>query len=224
MFILSGIISCSVSQKKTEVSQESLHRTKVWLLERYPLIEHPLITELFTRSVNRIEAGIQSISPSKDAPNESQIATPRFYLISSPEISAFSLCDGSIFMTSTMLQKIQNVEVFMAVLAHEISHIIMEDACLISLDKKEELKKEIHADANAARILYVSFINPNSTLDALSIYYRSFINDDAKNAHKSLDERKKSLILELQQYPPIQTRVPEERVFRKVKHLIYSGR
>ncbi len=209
------VCGCSSSVQKTEVSQEAQHRTKVWLLERHQQIEHPLITELFQRSLLRLEPGIQSLTPT-----EKPLKSPRLYVIASEEVSAFSLCDGSIFITSHMLEKISSSEIFMAVLAHELAHVINHDACWVSADSSLELSKEIDADATGARVLYVSFINPDTALQALSLYYRTFATTDSKKFISTLEERKKALSDQLQQYPPIQSRVPEERLFRKVKHLV----
>jgi hypothetical protein len=215
VLLLIGTYGCSSSVGDIEVSDESQHRTKVWLLERYQQIEHPLLSELFQRSLERLEPGVQSI-----ASQDKRTKEPRLYVISSDEITAFSLCDGSIFVTSKMIELTPSSEVFMAIIAHEISHVIHQHACWTSEDKSAELTKEIKADSDAARILYVSYINPHATLQALSLYYRKFINADAKKFIITLDERKKSLSRELQQYPPISSRMPEERLFRKVRHLV----
>lgn len=213
--ILASISACAPSGQKIEVSKEAQHRTKVWLLEHHQQIEHSLINELFARSVERLTPGIQSFRE-----HQSALSKLRLYIISSDDISAFSLCDGSIFITSKMIESMRGSDLFMAVLAHEISHVISRDACWISGDTQTELSKEIKADAEGARILYISYIHPQASLSALSLYYKNYRGMKNKDVLDTLEERKKVLSDELTQYPTISSRIPEERLFRKVQSIV----
>jgi hypothetical protein len=189
----------------------------VWLLERYQQIEHPLITELFQRSLERLQPGIATLDQ-----NATLATMPRLYVLASDDVTAFSLCDGSIFITSKMFKMTPTIDVFMAILAHEASHLIRKDACWITEDTSTELSKEISADTDGARILYGSYINPRASLLALSLYYRKFKDAGSDNFTASLETRKKSLSHELGKYPQITTKIPEERLFRKVKVLLHQ--
>lgn len=213
---ISAFVSCSANQKAIIVTPEAQHRTKVWILERYQHIEHPLISELFTRTIERLSPGIESLKP-----HYSLKSPVRLYVISSQEISTFSLCDGSIFITNSMISALPNAEHFMAIISHELAHILRNDACEISNNEEDELNKEIAADSLGAKIQYASYIDPESALQTLSISYRNFKSDDSKKLKESMEIRKKELGNTLSRLPRINTKIPEERIYRKVKSLLH---
>jgi len=216
--IIPAFISCSAKQKSIVVSPEAQHRTKVWILERHQHIEHPLISELFNRTIERLSPGIESLKPHYTLKSQT-----RLYVIHSKEISTFSLCDGSIFITDSTISALPSAEHFMALIAHEIAHIIRNDACEISNNEEDELNKEVAADSLGAKILYASYIDPEITLQTLSLSYRNFKSDDSIKLNEAIDIRKKELESIVKRLPRINTKIPEERVFRKVKYLLYRN-
>lgn len=208
-FFFCSLCSCFSSTEIKPVSPQAQHKTKVWILERYPQIVHPKISELFDRSSKRLYNGISTLNHN--------LENPRLYVIESDEVTAFSLCDGSIFLSTSLISNSHSVEVFVATLAHEFAHIINKDACFTDNNKNSELQKEIDADVLGAKILYASFINPKASLHTLTLYSRKIKKNESRN---SIEKRKNNLLDFLSRVPEINSEIPEERLFRKVQRMI----
>ena len=214
-FILISHSACFKNSSTGKVTAQSQHNTKVWILERHPQVIHPLISELFDKTYVRLKNGIHTIDPKLlDSLN-----TPTLYVIETDEVTAFSLCDGSIFLSTALIGKAASSEIFAAIISHELAHNLSNDACYSNKDSDIEFSNELRADSLGAKILYASYINPRASLTALSLYNRKNLRDESDILIK---KRKNELLEYLDRFPQIRSEIPEERLFRKVKALLMT--
>ena len=210
LLILSFLNSCST---QTPVSPESQHKTKVWILEHNPQLEHPSFNNLFNDLLSRLSIGYRNLG--LKLPTE-----VKFYVIESDKVGVFSLCDGSIFISSGTIKKLTSAHQLACLLAHDISHISLKHACSFENDPMALNDFEIEADAAALKILASSSIDPLELRNVYLSIYRSSEMDSPNNFEK-LDERRLDAMESLlKKIPEIPTKIPEERLFRKVQHLL----
>lgn len=110
----------------------------------------------------------------------------------------------------------------MAIISHELAHVIRRDACHVhkTKDKELELENEFAADSISAKILYHSYIDPEAALFGLELSNKSTNLRQEQEYRKEIEARKKALLKQIQGYPRIETKIPDERLFRKVKSLV----
>lgn len=213
IFILHFTFLFSACSPMTEVTPESQHETKVWILEHNPEIEHPLVDRLFNLLVARIAIGYQNLGL-KMPPDI------RLYLINNDREGVFSLCDGSIFVSSGTFKNLKSAHQLISLLAHDIGHVYLQHACSITEDQSKLSSYELEADKLAINSLRATHVDPKELEQVyLNIYRRSEALESENYA--AIDEKRlNSIKSNLEDIKEIETQIPEERLFRKVKTLL----
>lgn len=130
-------------------------------LERGEDIEHPEHKELARSTGNwmsarmrdaylvvhsqRVQALLREIVDRlKEAAREQDRQT-EVYIIASPEINAFSLPNGDIFVCSGLLEALDSADELAAVLAHELDHYLQHDTAnrLVTMEKSRQKQEAI---------------------------------------------------------------------------------
>ena len=210
--VFSFLLLLSSCFSNEPVTPKAQHETKVWILEHNPQIEHPLVEKLFNLLVARLDIGYQNLGFTKP-----EIS---LYLIDNEKEGVFSLCDGSIFISTGTIKNLSSAHQMISMLAHDISHVYLKHACERTSDKDTLEKFEIEADRHAVKVLRATHIDPNELKRVYLNIYRKSEGSDARSAGLIDSARVKALddILELGKDTP--TKIPEERLFRKVKSLM----
>jgi predicted Zn-dependent protease len=96
-------------QQERELGEKVLQEVK----RRWPMVQEPSVNEYVTRIGKRI---LQSMEPQ---PFEYQ-----FYVINIPEVNAFAVPGGKVFVNSGLILLVDNEEELAGVMAHEIGHVV----------------------------------------------------------------------------------------------------
>jgi predicted Zn-dependent protease len=96
-------------QQERELGERVLQEVK----RRWPMVQDPSVNEYVNRIGKRI---LQSLEPQ---PFEYQ-----FYVINVPEVNAFAVPGGKVFVNSGLILLVDNEEELAGVIAHEIGHVV----------------------------------------------------------------------------------------------------
>jgi predicted Zn-dependent protease len=96
-------------QQERELGERVLQEVK----KRWPMVQEPSVNEYVTRIGKRI---LQSMEPQ---PFEYQ-----FYVINIPEVNAFAVPGGKVFVNSGLILLVDNEDELAGVMAHEIGHVV----------------------------------------------------------------------------------------------------
>lgn len=197
---------------KIKPSAEEEHNTTVWLLSKYGESDSELAQELKERLLARLVAGAKIAFPDFHNPI-------RLFFLRSATPSAFSQCDGSIFLTEGMITSVPSLAELSAIIAHEIAHVFREDACSAVSDEDGNVTystgTEIEADKIASKILLASFIDPRYLESAIQAQYRLFSGSEAEK--ESVSKRLERLSKAMESIPKVKTKFSEERLFNKLR-------
>ncbi len=96
-------------QEERELGEKVLQEVrKIW-----PLAQDPALKEYVTRVGKRILRTM-----------ESQPFEYEFYLLNTPEINAFAVPGGKVFINSGLILLVENEDELAGVIAHEIGHVV----------------------------------------------------------------------------------------------------
>ena len=96
-------------QQERELGEKVLQEVK----RRWPMVQEPSVNEYVTRIGKRI---LQSV--------EAQPFEYQFYVINIPEVNAFAVPGGKVFVNSGLILLVDNEEELAGVIAHEIGHVV----------------------------------------------------------------------------------------------------
>lgn len=157
----------------------------------------------------------------------------KYFIIDSKYRNAFSLPDGYIFITNSMIETVQSDDKLAAILAHEIAHITHKHAYLSykrlkgagplrSILGKDVLKAarevgynqayELQADQTSLRYLYRAGLEPKIALEMLE-QFKIIEKEDEEAFEKDQKEQKKKIKKEemLLTHPPTENRIANMR-------------
>ncbi|MCP4177727.1 MAG: M48 family metalloprotease, partial [bacterium] len=116
-----------------------------YILGRYD----PCITEQYSQLINYIKKIGHTLAMASDYPETFQ--DYRFIILNSEEINAFAVPSGFIFITTGTIKKAKSEDEIAGILAHEISHIVLNHP-IKSL--KEKNKKRVLAKVVKLGIIF----------------------------------------------------------------------
>jgi hypothetical protein len=215
LIILSCFLFFSCHKNTPEVSLAAQHKTKVWILENNPQIEHPLIVQLFDELFLRLREGYLNLG--MEIPKNIKII-----LIENNKIGAFSLCDGTIFISTGTMRELNSAHQLISLLAHEISHVKLRHACTHSENQNEILDYEKESDKEAVKILSSAYIDPSELKNVFINIYSSSEKLESNNTDQINSQRIRNLDYLISKSANIDTKIPQERLFRKVQSLLAS--
>ena len=96
-------------QQERELGEKVLQEVK----RRWPMVQEPSVNEYVTRIGKRI---LQSV--------EAQPFEYQFYVINIPEVNAFAVPGGKVFVNSGLILLVDNEDELAGVMAHEIGHVV----------------------------------------------------------------------------------------------------
>lgn len=208
--LISTFFACS--NGKIEPSPEAEHNTTVWLLSKYGESESELAQELKERLLSRLVGGANIVSPEIHKPI-------RLFFLRTDTPSAFSQCNGSIFITEGMITALPGLAELSSIIAHEIAHVYRGDACTAISDDDGNVSYstniELEADKLATKILLASFIDPRYLSSAIQTQYRLFSGSESEKESVSIRLEKLSSVYET--IPAVKTKFSEERLFNKLR-------
>ncbi|MBI5967658.1 MAG: M48 family metalloprotease, partial [Deltaproteobacteria bacterium] len=102
-------IAAMTIQQERELGEKVLQEVK----KRWSIVQEPYVNIYVTRIGKRI---LQSIEPQ---PFEYQ-----FYILNTPDINAFAVPGGKVFLNSGLILLVENEDELAGVMAHEIGHVI----------------------------------------------------------------------------------------------------
>ncbi len=206
------ISSIGCSNSKVEPSPESEHNTTVWLLSKYGESDSPLAQELKERLLSRLLGGANIVSPNIHKPI-------RMFFLRTDTPSAFSQCNGSIFLTEGLITAVPSLAELSSIISHEIAHIYRGDACNVDTNDDGNVvystHVELEADKLATKILLASFIDPRYLSSAIQTQYRLFSGSEAEKV--SVKKRIDRLNEVYEHIPEVKTKFSEDRIFNKLR-------
>lgn len=212
--VMLGLLSSCASQQP--VTPEAQHNTKVWILENNPQLEHPLIRRLFDSMLSRIAIGYDNMNR--------KMPDIEVFLIDNKKVGVFSICDGTIFISSGTIHALHSAHEMISMLAHDIAHVSLSHACEKVSDQETLLAYEVEADKLAIRTLLATHIDPHTLKQVYLDIYRKSESDDSRNIDVIDSDRLSKLEQNLSFIDQeIKTKIPEERLFRKVKELLKAN-
>jgi predicted Zn-dependent protease len=96
-------------QQERELGAKVLQEVK----KQWPLVQDPSVNEYVNRIGKRILQGM-----------ETQPFTYRFYVINTPDVNAFSVPGGYVFINSGLILLVDNEDELAGVMGHEIGHVV----------------------------------------------------------------------------------------------------
>jgi len=108
-FFLPSPSSALTIQQERELGEKVLQEVK----KRWSIVQEPYVNIYVTRVGKRI---LQSIEPQ---PFEYQ-----FYILNTPDINAFAVPGGKVFLNSGLILLMENEDELAGVMAHEIAHVV----------------------------------------------------------------------------------------------------
>jgi hypothetical protein len=193
---------------------EAEHKTTVWLLSEFGESESEVAAEIKEKLLARLVAGTKVVYPNFNKP-------VRLFFLRTSSPSAFSQCNGSIFVTEGMITSVPSIAELSAIIAHELAHIAREDACHVQPDSEGNISYsheiEVEADKFASKVLLASFIDPRYLLSSIQSQYRFFKGTDAEKV--SVSKRIEILQQVLHKIPAVKTKFSEERLFNKLREV-----
>jgi len=96
-------------QQERELGEKVLQEVK----NRWPMVKDPSVNEYINRLGQRILKGI-----------EPQPFAYQFFIINTPEINAFAVPGGKVFLNSGLVLLAENEDELASVMAHEIAHVV----------------------------------------------------------------------------------------------------
>ncbi len=206
------VLTFNSCASRIPVSLESQHETKVWILENNAQVEHPYLDKLFNSILARLALGYRNLGVT--FPRQVEII-----LIDNQKVGVFSICDGTIFISTGTIKHLNSAHELTALLAHDVAHVYLEHACYRS-EEKDIPEYETSADTFAIKTLQATHIDPGKLLNVYKKIYRK--SEDRSSAEfDELDSvRQENLISRLNKIDQVPTKIPEERLFRKLKALL----
>jgi predicted Zn-dependent protease len=101
--------SAMTLQEERELGEKVLQEVKM----RWPMVQEPSVIKYVSRIGNSV---LQAIGPQ---PFEYQ-----FFIINTPEVNAFAVPGGKIFLNSGLILLVENEDELAGVIAHEIGHVV----------------------------------------------------------------------------------------------------
>jgi len=101
--------SAMTLQEERELGEKVLQEVKM----RWPMVQEPSVIKYVSRIGNSV---LQAIGPQ---PFEYQ-----FFIINTPEVNAFAVPGGKVFLNSGLILLVENQDELAGVIAHEIGHVV----------------------------------------------------------------------------------------------------
>jgi beta-barrel assembly-enhancing protease len=108
-FGFSSLSSAMTIQQEREMGEKIVQQAK----SRWPLVQAPSINNYVNRVGKRI---LQSIEP--------QPFDYEFFVLNTPEVNAFAVPGGKVFIDSGIMLLMENEDELSAIICHEISHVV----------------------------------------------------------------------------------------------------